>query len=405
MNSNIEPEKAIRFTLILNIIYITISYLYALIRKQYNGDFLEYDVRLSELVLTIIWIVSTFPFLFLWKIYKSYKRKSNKIKKVYINIKTIQIFVFFLLISHIFISWFFGVGKALAPIYEAPPLFKLFIQIILRFDPNIWATFLIFVIPKQKYKSIIITILLLILLGIVKAFIGVVYSCLILLVVKYYAEVSFFLKKYLFFCIIGFIIFPTLIEYAYNQRDVLRGVGEGNIKYETNTLIAGKFAGRLSSFSNTAILIDRAAFYYVAAQQYNTFFYVKRMLATIDSAKFGKEKSPEQILKEDTPENVSFMLGTIGILIFSLYNSPVTLIINFIAIILICFSVFTIIRRINFSMNLEFGFLILSGPCVSGVSIEFFNCLLVCIIMFFTLLILRTLHLIFSTNIYKQNAN
>ena len=129
------------------------------------------------------------------------------------------------------------------------------------------------------------------------------------------------------------------------------------------------------------------------------------MLATIDSAKFGKEKSPEQILKEDTPENVSFMLGTIGILIFSLYSSPVTLIINIIAIILICFSVFTIIRRINFSMNLEFGFLILSGPCVSGVSIEFFNCLLVCIIMFFTLLILRTLHLIFSTNIYKQNAN
>ena len=39
MNSNIEAEKAIRFTLILNIIYTTISYLYALIKKEYNGDF------------------------------------------------------------------------------------------------------------------------------------------------------------------------------------------------------------------------------------------------------------------------------------------------------------------------------------------------------------------------------
>lgn len=387
----LEGYKAANMLLIVNVAYVTISYLWALITKEYNGDFLGETVGLNNLLLTLVWALSILPFLGVWMIYRIYKKKHTPKKVIFLDIVVIKFFVIGLLIAHIVVTALFGVGKAIAPVYEAPALAKLFIQIILRFDPNIWATFLIFVISKKKHKTIVLILLLVAILGVLKAFMGFIYSFAIILGVKYFEELKVFVRKYLVIVITTILFVPVFVEYIYNQRDVLRGVGRGDVKYEKNTLIAGKLVGRLSSYSNTAIIIDNAPIYFVIAQQFDSFFYVKRMLATIDGARFGQDKSPEQLLKEDTPEGVSFMLGTSGMLIFSLYNSLTAFLVCFISIILISLLLFEIMRRIKFSLNLEFAFLALLGPAVSGVAVEYFFCLLVCFIMFITLLLFRTL--------------
>lgn len=153
--------------------------------------------------------------------------------------------------------------------------------------------------------------------------------------------------------------------------------------------MAGKLVGRLSSFSNTAILIDKGIYYYIIAQDFDTFFYQKNMLIMINGSVFSKKDVPEKVLIENGPENASFMLGTSGILIFSLYKSTTSFFINLFSIIIICILVFKILKTINFSMNNEYAFFILLGPVLSGVGLEYFACLLNAIILFITLLFFR----------------
>ena len=102
----------------------------------------------------------------------------------------------------------------------------------------------------------------------------------------------------------------------------------------------------------------------------------------INGSVFSKKDVPEKVLIENGPENASFMLGTSGILIFSLYKSTTSFFI-------ICILVFKILKTINFSMNNEYAFFILLGPILSGVGLEYFACLLNAIILFITLLFFR----------------
>lgn len=47
MKEEIDAYKGCKLILFINIFYITISYLYALIRREYNGDFLDIPVNLN----------------------------------------------------------------------------------------------------------------------------------------------------------------------------------------------------------------------------------------------------------------------------------------------------------------------------------------------------------------------
>ena len=389
MKEEIDAYKGCKLILFINIFYITISYLYALIRKEYNGDFLDIPVNLNPFFLSFVWIISIIPFLGLWLLYKKYKKKHIPYKKVYISIGFVKMFVFILLISHIFVTLVFGVGKAGFSVYQAPSFIKFFIQILLRFDSTMWGVFLIFICSKKDYTTLLWTILLLSILGITRASMGFLFFTFWITIIKYNKELLHFLKKYFFIICIIIPTFPFFVEFAYNQRDILRKAGDGNIKYDKNTLLAGKLVGRLSSFSNTAILIDKGIYYYIIAQDFDTFFYQKNMLIMINGSVFSKKDVPEKVLIENGPENASFMLGTSGILIFSLYKSTTSFFINLFSIIIICILVFKILKTINFSMNNEYAFFILLGPGLSGVGLEYFACLLNAIILFITLLFFR----------------
>ena len=82
MKEEIDAYKGCKLILFINIFYITISYLYALIRREYNGDFLDIPVNLNPFFLSLVWIISIIPFLGLWLLYKKYKKNHIPYKKV-----------------------------------------------------------------------------------------------------------------------------------------------------------------------------------------------------------------------------------------------------------------------------------------------------------------------------------
>ena len=63
------------------------------------------------------------------------------------------------------------------------------------------------------------------------------------------------------------------MEFAYSQRDIIRNSNEKKI--ENQSLIAGKLIGRMSSFSNSAILVDNVFTYFLLAQTFDNYFYQK----------------------------------------------------------------------------------------------------------------------------------
>ena len=392
-----ENYKAIRFIFFINIFYVIISYIYALATQEYNGDFLNVPVRLNITILSIIFVFCLIPYWIQWRIYKYFKNKKNTLKKVYINTKLIEPFVFLLLLAHIFVIVGFGVNRVGAPPYQAPDFIKLFIQILLRFDVVLWGSFLILLLPKNKLKTSLLVAFLMTLIGILKGSFGIINTIALLFIIKYYSIIIAFIKKRIPLVIIAAFIFPTLVEFAYTQRDLIRNVQYEEEKLEPGRLITGKLVGRLSSFSNAAFLIDNAPKYILMAQGFDNYFYQKGMLISIDAATYGKGNYiPEKYLKPNTPDGISFMLGTTGILIFSLYKSSYTLIINIISIIIISLLIFEILRRVKFDYNIELSYILLLYPTLSGVSSEYSFILLTLIVFFITLIFFSVLNKLYT---------
>ena len=392
-----ENYKAIKFIFYINIFYVTISYIYALTTQEYNGDFLNVPVRLNTTILSVIFLLCLIPYWIQWRIYKYFKNKKNRLKKVYINTKLIELFVFFLLLAHIFIIVVFGVNRVGVPPYQAPPFIKLFIQILLRFDIVLWGGFLILFLPKEKLKTSLLIAFLMVLIGLLKGSFGVINTITLLFIIKYYSVIISFIKKRIPIAIIMAFLFPTLVEFAYTQRDLIRNVQYEEEKLEPGRLITGKLVGRLSSFSNTAFLIDDAPKYILLAQYFDPDFYQKSMLIAINTAYAKDDRyTPERHLKPNTPIGTSFMLGTTGILIFSLYKSPLVLVNNMITIFIISLLIYLIFRRVNFNYNIELPYVLLLYPTLSGVSSEYSFILLTLVVFFITLLFLSLLNKLYK---------
>lgn len=397
IEKNINAYKAIRFIFFINIFYVTVSYIYVLTTQEYNGDFLNVPVRLNTTILSIIYVLCLIPYWIQWKIYKYFKNKKNTLKKVYVNTKLVEPFVILLLLAHIFIIIVFGVNKVGAPPYQAPAFIKLLIQILLRFDAILWGSFLILFLPQKKLKTTLLISFLLILIGILKGSLGIVNTIFLLFFIKYYKDIVCFIKKKISIVIIIAFLFPTLVEFAYTQRNLIRNVQYEEEKLEPGRLITGKLVGRLSSFSNAAFLVDDAPKYILMAQGFDDYFYQKGMLISIDAATYGKgDYSPEKYLKPNTQEGYSFMLGSTGILLFSLYKSFFVFIINFLSIIVISILIYWVLIRIKFYYNIELAYISLLYPTLSGVSSEYSFMLLITFIFFLTLLFLSTLNKLYT---------
>jgi small-conductance mechanosensitive channel len=190
--------------------------------------------------------------------------------------------------------------------------------------------------------------------------------------IKYFLEFNSIFKKYKIVVLACFFAFPLIFSQLYELRNKLRNQADSEV---SSDLIFGVLAGRLSSFSDAALILQEAPYFVLSSQQLDPFYFQKQALGGVLSMNFMPEVRPETMLfkfyNEKSDDNVTYMAGTQGNLYISLFHSIPTFIFNFITIVLYVFITFYLFRLLRFNFSTELAFLLLLYVIMSGVSNEF----------------------------------
>ena len=347
-----------------------LSFLYALFTGRLNGDFLGVEVTLPFWLLTVNFIFTILPFFVTWKIYLYYKKKEIK-NRITIPIVFFQYFLIFIIIWNIIVTILFGVGVMAAPPYEAPPLIKLVIQVMNRFNYSYGAFIYILLVPKKNKFQFLLVFMLLV-LAYLRAGLGVFLYFGMLFYIKYFYEVNSFVKKQKIMFIFFVIFFPVFFSALYNLRSTLRGKEDNEV---SNDPILGVLVGRLSSFSDSAFILQEFPLFYISAQELDSFYFQKQALGGVFSQGFMPANRPEVMLfkfyYENSDDNVTYMAGTQGNLYLSLFKSPFVFMLNLGTIVIYIISTFYVFRLLRFDYAHELAFLLLLYVLMSGVSNEY----------------------------------
>ncbi len=367
----LKKSSNVKFVYFIFLISIVISYLYSIITRKLNGDFLGYEFNLSFLILTLICLISFLPFYFLHRFHNKIVSKSEFKKNRVIDFNLFYYFLLVLLSLNILFTLLFGLGIMTKDAYNAPAQIKWFIQILNRIS-YIYGTLLYLIsCKKNDFKQIQLIILLLI-LAYLRAGMGVIFYIIMIYSVKYKSEIIISLKKYKSIVLIMLFFIPTSISFLYEIRNSLRD----EITHEVSNPITGMLFGRLSSFSNTAIIIDNPAYFLVTSKQFNIDFYQKQGLGGVIGQDFMPVKRPENIMYElfnqNENQNISYMTGVPGILILSFFVSPIMFVINLLTIIFLVRITYFFFKKINLENSTSLAFILLSYVLMSGVSNELF---------------------------------
>lgn len=377
------------------IIFNIISYLYVLITGKYNGDFLDIKSQLSDKLLFYNLLLSVIPFLVLYAIYKHYKQFDNKYK-VTIQASSFGLFLLLLVVFQIIVTQLYGVGKLGFEYYDAPGFIKLIIQILNRFNV-VFGVSVYSIVVGKKNKFQYLLWLLVILLSILRASISIFVIISYITILINQETISKFIKRYIVLIVASIILAPLLVGIIYDVRDQLRHDKkkiEINIKNkEENTYskeVFGKLVGRLSSFSNSAVIQERK----YKMIELTRFFHPTQYPKEAFSAVYGKILSPNDIAYKNLllesygihSRTYTSMNGTQGLLLISYYQSNTILVINLFTILLIIILSFELITLFHYEKIKEVVFLFLCFTLFSGGAVEYMQMLMV--ILLYTVLFL-----------------
>lgn len=389
---DLNDKKFSRQILLFYILSTLISFIFPVCLGYYNGDFLFYPVSVSFYVLIINLFLSLIPYWFVWNVYNYYLQKERS-RSVTLPIKFIQVLSVIIIVAHLVFAVFFDVGKAGKGTYQAPSFITPIIQVLLRFPYELWGGMAVLV--SYKKRTVLFYLLLMILVGISKGYLSIMITSLLLFYLRYSSYCIHLLKRYMLFFLFLSLFIPTAFGVIYNMRNQLRG-NMNTEKYGPIDIIGGKFFGRLSSFSDSAFLIENAPEFIFSAKNFDDYFFQRNMLKVFGGG-LGTEYSPEEILykrgdisSSDDGKRVSFMLGTQGILIYSLYKSIYALVINAFSIMLVIACVFKIFSMLRLNAALNIALLLILWPVTSGVAFEYASLLVSSFILFSVILFYNT---------------
>jgi hypothetical protein len=258
-----------------------------------------------------------------------------------------------------------------APPYEAPPLIKPFIQIMNRFNYAYGAFIYILVVPK-KNKFQILLVFLLLFLAYLRAGLGIMMYFGMIFYIKYFFEANKFIRKQKIIILVLLFFFPILVNGLYELRNVLRNQVSSEVSADP---IFGILFGRLSSFSDSAFILQEAPYFFVSAKGLDPFYFQKQALGGVISLDFMPEQRPESMLfkffYENSEDNVTYMAGTQGNLYLALFHSSSTFLLNLLTIIFYIISTFYLFRLLRFRYSNELAFMLLLYVLMSGVSNEY----------------------------------
>nr|WP_320119053.1 oligosaccharide repeat unit polymerase [uncultured Marinifilum sp.] len=369
MRSDDSLFRAAKYIIIMFSLFVFISFCYAVITKTYNGDFLGFKVSISFGWLVLNLFISVLPFYFLFLIYKRFKNKEIR-KSVRFRYPYVEILFYLLFFWQLFLIISFGVGKMTAGVYSAPSFLLPVIQVSNRLSLGFIYSILVF--RTDKIRKIILFTTMMIILSLSKFSIGIFLLIGLVLFVKYNSKCFYILKRYKILLIVGLLFSSVLVKSLYIYRNSLRGV---STEYDNTNILTGVLVGRLSSFANSAQIFESPGVFFISAQQLEYFYFQKQALGGFLSGKFLPRDTPESIMINskhgENIKNVSYMTGTQGNLIFSLFKSPLLLLLNVCSILFLVFLTFRTTRLMGIEQANELALVLLVNPMASGVANEF----------------------------------
>jgi hypothetical protein len=370
MTDRTDAIKAVKHLYWFFVIAAIISFLYAILTNRLNGDFLGVEVKLPWWMLFVNLVFTILPFFFTWRLYLYFKRKPIE-RKVTIPVNIFGYFLVAIIIWNAVVTIIYGVGVLAAPPYEAPPIIKPIIQVMNRFNYMYGAFIYILVVPKKNKFQFFLVILLL-LLAYLRSGLGVLMYFGMLYYIKYFIEVNIFFKKHKLVVIISLLVFPIFVSGLYELRSILRNQ---QVEEVASDPIFGVLFGRLSSFSDSAFILQEAPYFFIASNNLDPLYFQKQALGGVISVHFMPEVRPElmlfQFFYENSEDNVAYMAGTQGNLYFSLFKSPTVFLLNILTIFIYIISTFYLFRLLRFKYSNELASMLLLYVLMSGVSNEY----------------------------------
>lgn len=366
-----KSNRAIKYILYFFIICSILSFSYAVITRKYNGDFLGVPVDLSFGLLLLNLLFSILPYILTYKLFKYFKNVPIN-KRVTIPVKLFGILLFIIIIWNIIITIVYGVGVMTASPYEAPPTIKLIIQILNRFN-YAYGYFLYVLLTSKENKTQFILLFFIIILSLLRAGIGIFFYLGMIFFLKYFTEIIKSIKKYKITFFVSIIFLPILISLLYEVRSQLRD--QQKEEMSLFDFMAGRFVGRFSSFSDSAIILQEAGYFFINSKLLNEYYFQKQVLGSIFSQKYMPTLRPEQMLFQmygsTDQENISYMAGTNGNLYISMMKSMQTFVLNLISIFCLIYLTFLFSRLLRFDYSNEYALILLFYVLLSGVANEY----------------------------------
>jgi hypothetical protein len=347
------------------------SFGYVLVTDTYNGDFFGVSETLGLAGQLAMLAAALAPYGIGWLIYRIYKARPYH-GPIPVPPRRLYIAFFFLMIWFIVLAWKWDVGVLGKEIYDAPAPIKPFIQLSNRINP-FYLGVLFILMYRGPRKWLLAGIALLIVLGIARAGLGVFIYVLLALLIRENAALIRFAKRFKIAIVVCLLVFPTAVSQLYQLRSSLRDK-EPEVELTVAQVIAARLVGRLSSFSNSALVVQETQHFRSAVRQLDPLFYERQAFGGIFGAAFVPQATPERMLINvygGESVDISFMVGVPGNLYMAWLISPVLALFNFTLMIAMCVATFKLARMMRIPVANEFALMLLLYPLTSGVSNEF----------------------------------
>lgn len=347
------------------------SWAYCMSTDNFNGDFWPRGITVSQSMLLIALIAALTPYIIAWRIDKYFAARASRLKKVVVPKWLLEVLLLGVFSWHIGVTIVFDVGVMNQDFYNAPNWIKPLIQIGNRIEPFFIGVFYILAGPK-KLISDSKAIVLMIILGLLRAGLGVFAYIIIALTIKYRVEFFRFIKRRLPILVLLLIISPYVVSTLYDFRSLLRG--EAEVALAASDLIVAKLAGRLSSYSNLVYIIQESADFESATQSLPAFYYPLQIAGSIIAGSFTPPVTPEKLLIDVNlfyDGNSTYMAGVPGNLLLAWFVSPLVAAINLGLMVAMVVATLKISHRFGNGSASSLGIGMLLYPLTSGVSYEF----------------------------------
>jgi hypothetical protein len=267
----------------------------------------------------------------------------------------------------------YDVGVLGKELYDAPSYIKPFIQLSNRLNPFYLGV--LFILLHRGSRAILWSgIALLIALGLLRAGLGVFLYVSLALLVRHFGGVRGYVRRHKISILLAALAFPLMVAQLYSVRAALRDDGSAEIVMSATEIVAARLVGRLSSFSNSAIVAQETSLFRNEVRQLAPLYFASQAFGGIFGVAFIPRVTPERMLINIYGGDwfdVSFMVGVPGNLYLGWLISPVIFLFNLSLIVLMCVTVFLVARQLNIPCANEFALLLVLYPLTSGVGSEF----------------------------------